>query len=351
MYQLLKPLLFKLEPELAHSTVEYSLRTLSAIHPALLNFMANKYIVNDDSLKQEILGLYFANPIGLAGGFDKNATMIRAMCALGFGFLEFGTVTPKAQKGNEKPRLFRLVKEESLQNSMGFNNVGKDRILQNIKDLYPFVLPLGANIGKNKDTSNDEAINDYTTLIKSFNNFCDYFTVNISSPNTKNLRNLQSKDFLESLLKEAKNITTKPIFIKLAPDLKIKDSLSICEQALKFGASGFILANTSTDYSLLDTNRTFGGLSGKIIQEKSSKFFKEIAKEFFKDAVLIASGGIDSAKVAYDRIKNGASLVQIYTALVFKGHCLIKDINEELISLMKKDKFLHISQAIGANLK
>ncbi len=351
MYEIIRSILFKLEPELAHKISEYSLRGLEAIHPALLNFLANKYITNDDSLKQELLGLYFANPVGLAGGFDKNATMLRAMSALGFGFLEFGTLTLKPQKGNEKPRLFRLVKEQSLQNSMGFNNDGKDKILQRLKDLYPFILPLGANIGKNKETSNENAVKDYIALIKSFNNFCDYFTINISSPNTKNLRSLQSEDFLQALLKEARELSKKPIFIKLAPDLNKKEALKICEQALKSGANGFILANTSTDYSLLDTNRTFGGLSGKIIEEKSSKFLKELAKEFFKDSIIVASGGIDSAKSAYDRIKNGASLVQVYTGLVFKGPSLVKEINDGIASLLKQDNFLHISQAIGANLK
>ena len=351
MYDLIKPILFKLEPELAHSLAEYSLKGLEFIHPALLNLLANKYVYDDDMLKQELLGLFFANPVGIAGGFDKNANILKGLCALGFGFLEFGTVTPLAQKGNDKPRLFRLIKEESLQNAMGSNNKGKAKVLQNLKKSYPFVLPIGANIGKNKDTSNENALQDYLNLLSSFNNFCDYFTINISSPNTKNLRTLQNKDFLSSLLKEAKNLSSKPIFIKIAPDLKQKEALTLCEDCLKDGVSGFIIANTSTDYSLLDNNRTFGGLSGQIIKEKSSKFFKALAKEFFKDTVLISSGGIDSANEAYDRIKNGASLVQIYTALVFKGPSLIRDINKGLCELLKKDKFLNIQEAVGANIK
>ncbi|EAL6338314.1 dihydroorotate dehydrogenase (quinone), partial [Campylobacter coli] len=166
LYNFIKPLLFKLDPENAHALVEGSLRSLNATLPGSLSFFAYNYIVNDDSLKQKLLGLDFNNPVGLAGGFDKNATMIRPLAALGFGFLEFGTFTPKPQEGNEKPRLFRLVKQESIQNAMGFNNQGAEKIAARLSKIYPFVLPLGANIGKNKITSNDKALEDYFTLFR-----------------------------------------------------------------------------------------------------------------------------------------------------------------------------------------
>ncbi|WP_270976782.1 quinone-dependent dihydroorotate dehydrogenase [Campylobacter helveticus] len=351
MYDFFKPLLFKMDPENAHSLVEYSLRALNAIFPGALSFLAYKYIVDNEILKQNLLGLEFANPVGLAGGFDKNATMIRPLSALGFGFLEFGTFTPLAQEGNEKPRLFRLVKEESIQNAMGFNNQGADVISKRMTQNYPFVLPLGANIGKNKLTSNENALNDYFTLLRSFKDLCDYFIINISSPNTKNLRDLQNEEFLGALLKEAKEITTKPILIKIAPDMEFKDALSFCEGAIEKGVSGFIIANTSTDYTLLNNNRTFGGISGKLITQKSGEFFHALSKELFGRTLLIASGGIDSAEVAYDRIKKGASLVQIFTAMIFKGPSLVRDINEGLIKLLRKDGFLHISEAIGVELK
>ena len=351
MYDFFKPLLFKMDPENAHSLVEYSLRTLNAIFPGALSFLAYKYIVDNEILKQNLLGLEFANPVGLAGGFDKNATMIRPLSALGFGFLEFGTFTPLAQEGNEKPRLFRLVKEESIQNAMGFNNQGAGVISKRMTQNYPFVLPLGANIGKNKLTSNENALNDYFTLLRSFKDLCDYFIINISSPNTKNLRDLQNEEFLSALLKEAKEITTKPILIKIAPDMEFKDALSLCEGAIEKGVSGFIIANTSTDYTLLNNNRTFGGISGKLITQKSGEFFHALSKELFGRTLLIASGGIDSAEVAYDRIKKGASLVQIFTAMIFKGPSLVRDINEGLIELLRKDGFLHISEAIGVELK
>ncbi|HDZ4993573.1 TPA: quinone-dependent dihydroorotate dehydrogenase [Campylobacter jejuni] len=350
-YEMMKSLLFKLDPEHAHALVEYNLRALNASFPGILSFLAHKYIVDDESLRQNLLGLDFNNPIGLAGGFDKNATMIRPLSALGFGFLEVGTFTPKPQEGNEKPRLFRLVEQESIQNAMGFNNEGAEKIALRLAKIYPFVLPLGVNIGKNKITPNDKALEDYFTLFRDFKDLCDYFIVNISSPNTKNLRELQNDDFLSTLLEEAKKITSKTILVKIAPDMKIDDALKLCENAIKKGANGFILANTSVDYTLLDNNRTFGGISGKLITEKSGIFFKEVAKVFFGKTLLIASGGVDSADIAYERIKNGANLVQVYTALIFKGPSLVKNINQNLIELLKKDGFLHISEAIGVNLK
>ncbi|HAA2136695.1 TPA_asm: dihydroorotate dehydrogenase (quinone) [Campylobacter jejuni] len=350
-YEIIKPLLFKLNPEYTHVLVECSLRALSASFPGSLSFLAHKYIVDNESLRQNLLGLDFNNPVGLAGGFDKNATMIRPLSALGFGFLEVGTFTPKPQEGNEKPRLFRLVKQESIQNAMGFNNEGAEKIALRLAKTYPFVLSLGVNIGKNKITPNDKALEDYFTLFRDFKDLCDYFIVNISSPNTKNLRELQNDDFLNTLLEEAKKITSKPILIKIAPDMKIDDALNLCENAIKKGADGFILANTSVDYSLLDNNRTFGGISGRLITEKSGIFFKEVAKILFGKTLLIASGGIDSADIAYERIKNGANLVQVYTALIFKGPSLVKNINQNLIELLRKDGFLHISEAVGVNLK
>jgi len=351
LYEKLKPLIFLLPPELAHSLTEALLRSLAFVCPSSLNFFAKAYIIDDDRLKQELLGLNFYNPVGIAGGFDKNATMFRPLAALGFGFLEFGTFTPKAQAGNEKPRLFRLVEQESLQNAMGFNNDGTGKIASRLSSLYPFILPVGANIGKNKATKNEDAIKDYTQLLESFKHLCDYFIINISSPNTKNLRALQETSFLNELLNEAQKITQKPILIKIAPDMKIKEAINLCQNASQQGAKGFIIANTSTDYSLLDNNRTFGGISGALIKEKSRNFFKGVAKELFNKTLLISSGGIDSAQEAYTRFKDGANLVQIYTALVFKGPSLVKDINEGLLELMQEEGVRHISDIIGENLK
>ncbi len=350
-YKNIRPLLYKLEPEKAHALVEFSMRSLDYLFPGGMSFFAKQYIFNDEILHQEIFNLKFYNPIGLAGGFDKNATMIRPLSALGFGFLEYGTFTPKAQNGNEKPRLFRLVEQESIQNAMGFNNKGKDIVAQNVKKNYPFSIPLIANIGKNKNTSNEDAINDYLTLLKDFKDLCDIFVVNISSPNTKNLRDLQNEEFVYKLFKEAKNITNKPMILKIAPDMNIDSAISLCKSAINAQADAITIANTSIDYSLVNNTRVFGGISGKLITQKSATFFKEVAKEIYQDTILIASGGIDSAELAYERIKNGASLIQIYTALIFKGPIVIKNINEGLAKLLKQDGFHHISEAIGVNFK
>lgn len=350
-YDFIKTLLFKLNPECTHTLSEYALRMLNFLCPPALGLFANNLIINDESLKQNLLGLEFNSPIGLAGGFDKNATMIRPLTAFGFGFLEFGTFTIQGQKGNEKPRLFRLVEQESLQNAMGFNNEGSSKIAARVSKIYPFVLPLGANIGKNSTTSNEKALQDYFTLLRDFKDLCDYFVINISSPNTKNLRELQNDEFLNTLFEEALKITSNPILIKIAPDMKVKQALKLCENAIEKGAKGFIIANTSTDYSLLDNNRTFGGISGKLISQKNGIFFKELARVLFGKTLLVASGGIDSAELAYERIKNGANLLQIYTALIYKGASLVKNINQELMALLKRDGFFHISEAVGVNLK
>lgn len=350
-YDFFKPLLFKLEPENAHRLVEFSLRALNAFYPGGLSLLAHKYIFNDESLRQNLLGLEFANPVGLAGGFDKNATMLRGLAALGFGFLECGTLTPRAQEGNEKPRLFRLTSQESLQNAMGFNNDGGEKIASRLAKIHPFVLPLGANIGKNKDTSHEAALEDYLGLLRTFKHLCDYFVINISSPNTQNLRDLQNDGFLSDLLEEARKISSVPVLIKIAPDMPVPEAIKLCQNAIEKGASGFIIANTSTDYSLLDTPRTFGGLSGRLIAKKSGIFFENLARELFGKTLLIASGGIDSAQEAWGRIKNGANLVQIYTGLVFRGPGLVRRINEGLAALLKKEGFLHLSEAVGVNLR
>ncbi|MCX2683593.1 quinone-dependent dihydroorotate dehydrogenase [Campylobacter sp. MIT 21-1685] len=350
-YEAIKPLLFKLQPETAHCLSEWSLRALNAFCPWFFSVLARCYVVENESLKQNILGLDFHNPVGLAGGFDKNATMLRPLSAFGFGFLEFGTFTLKMQKGNEKPRLFRLEKEESLQNAMGFNNEGVEKISSRLAKIYPFVLPLGANIGKNKDTANEKALEEYLALVQQCQFFCDYFTINISSPNTQALRELQDNEFLSTFLSKAREITQKPLFIKIAPDMQIEQALDLCENAMNKGASGFVIANTSTDYSLLKNQRAFGGISGRLIAPKNQQFFKELAKVLFGKTLLIASGGINSAQSAYERIKDGANLIQIYTALVYKGPKLVYDINEGLISLLKKDQCSHLSQAVGVNIQ
>lgn len=348
MYSLLKKVMFQFEPETAHDIVETLLSRTGSLAPALFSPFAKYFFTIDSRLNQELFGAVFAHPVGLAAGFDKNATMLKGLVAMGFGHIEFGTITPKAQEGNPKPRLFRFPKDESIQNAMGFNNQGLENIKARLKKHYPFAVPLGANIGKNKNTPENNAIEDYRTLISGFKDLCDYMVVNISSPNTPGLRDLQNEVFISELFSMATSLTTKPILLKISPDMPINNAIAICECALANGASGIVAANTTTDYSLLQNAKDFGGISGKVLREKSAAFFRLLARNFYGKTVLISVGGISSAEEAYVRILEGASLIQIYSAFIFQGPSLNRRINEGILSFMERDGFHHISEAIGA---
>ena len=349
MYKKIKPLLFKLDPEKAHHLAEIALNTARRC-PLFFNWMTEKYFVNNEILHQNIWGLEFKNPVGSAGGFDKNAKMIHALPSLGFAWGELGAVTPKPQEGNEKPRVWRHIEEETLQNAFGFNNDGVAVIANRLDKIYPFILPLCMNIGKNKTTPDEKAIEDYKILVERLKDKVDFFTVNVSSPNTPNLRKLLNEEFISNLFKELKAITNKPILIKLSPDMDIDLAINIAKTAIENGADGVIATNTTVDYSLVKNPQDRGGLSGKVLKEKSYIMFVHLAKELFGKTTLISVGGIDSAKEAYRRIKAGASLIQVFTAFIYKGPQLLKDINEGILELMKKDGYSHISEAIGADL-
>jgi len=347
-YQTLKEYLFKLDPEKTHKIAEYALRTVKHV-PICFDFLKRKNFITNNRLKQNIFSMNFPNPVGLAAGFDKNGTMIEAMPTLGFGFVEVGTVTPKPQKGNLKPRLFRFPKEESLENSMGFNNDGMIAIQKRLRKLYPFTLPIGVNIGKNKTTPQETAIEDYLDLIHGFKDVCDYLVINISSPNTPGLRDLQNEAFIQTIFSTAQQTTSKPILLKISPDLEASQAMNLSVIAVQNGASGIIATNTSIDYTVLTNAKKIGGISGRAIQDKSFYIFNEIAKELYGKTLLISVGGINSGAEAYKRIKAGASLVQVYTALIFHGPSLVRKMNEVILELLNKDGFDHISEAIGAN--
>ena len=349
-YDTLKKIFFLFDPETAHKIAEFGLRALYAT-PGGLETLAKFGVYKDEILTQNIWNLSFDNPVGIAGGFDKNATMIAPLAALGFGHIDFGTFTPRPQSGNEKPRLFRLVSEQSIQNAMGFNNEGADIIEHRVRKIYPFKIPIAANIGKNKATPNEDALSDYEALGHKFNGLCDFFIINVSSPNTPNLRALQENSFISELIGAMKKITNRPLVLKLAPDMSAAQAIALCECAVQSGASGIIINNTSVDYSLSPNARDFGGLSGRLITEKSRELFAQVARELFGRTILISCGGIDSAQEAYERIKSGASLVQIFTAFIFKGPFVAKSINEGLAELLRADGFKNISEAVGANLK
>jgi len=349
-YQNLKKILFKLEPETAHTLAGFGLRT-AAHFPVILRMMKDQNFVTEPIISQKFFGRTFQNPVGLGAGFDKDGQYISAMPTLGFGFTEIGTVTPKAQDGNAKPRLFRLIEDSSIQNAMGFNNKGKAFMLRQLNKLYFFDYPLGINIGKNKLTSEEDALKDYETLFRAFKDYGDYIVINISSPNTPGLRDLQNEEFINAIFALAKEITSQPVLLKIAPDMTAEDAITLCKTAVDAGAAGIIATNTTIDYSLTEHAKDFGGISGALLTDKSYELFRAIGKELYGKTLLISVGGIDSAEEAYKRIKAGASLVQVYSMLIYKGPALIKEINEGLVKLLQEDGYTHISEAIGADWK
>ncbi len=350
LYSLLKKYLFSLDAEDAHEKVCKILKMLSS-SPFLCGLIDSQWGYKNPKLENDILGLHFPNPLGLAAGFDKNISMLRALTAFGFGYLEAGTLTNEAQMGNERPRLFRHIEEESLQNAMGFNNHGAVLGARSFKRFAPYKTPIGINLGKNKHTEQAHALEDYKAVLNKCLNIGDYYTFNLSSPNTPNLRDLQNKAFVNELFCMAKEMTHKPLFLKIAPDLEIDDMLEVVNSAIEAGAHGIIATNTTIDKSLVFAPKEMGGLSGKCLTKKSREIFKELAKAFFNKSVLVSVGGISDAKDAYERIKMGASLLQIYSAFIYNGPNLCQNILKDLVKLLQKDGFLSVKEAIGADLR
>lgn len=347
-YAALKPLLFALPAETAHNLAAMLLGSAGAL-PFTLAPYRKRHFVTTPRLTQELFGRTFANPVGLAAGFDKNATMVRAIHALGFGFTEIGTVTPRPQPGNPRPRMFRHKAEKSLQNAMGFNNDGMDLVRERLSELFPYMTPIGVNIGKNKTTADADAIRDYVQLIRELHTLGDYLVINISSPNTPGLRDLQNEAFIGELFGQAGELTQKPVLLKLAPDMEAAQAVELASLAVEKGAAGIIATNTTVDYSLVAHPEAIGGLSGAVLKQKSFELFEALAKALYGKTTLISAGGIDSAEEAYRRIRAGASLVQIYTALIFEGPGLIKRVNTGLDRLIEADGFASITDAIGAD--
>jgi len=355
-YENIKPFLFKFQPETAHHMVESLLRVANVCPVAFNPWIKKNFVGTKDSesiLNQELFGRTFYNPVGLAAGMDKNATMIKGMQALGFGFTEVGTLTPKPQPGNPKPRMFRHIEEEAIQNAMGFNNDGLYKAQKRLQALYPFTTPIGVNIGKNKTTSERDTISDYVTLVKALHTLGDYIVINISSPNTPGLRDLQNESFIKELFAQIKPLTSKPILLKIAPDMSKEQAVALCSLAVEHGADGIIATNTTIDYSLVKEpfrkdGKPFGGISGVVMKEKSFEIFDAVAAALYGKTTLISVGGIDSAEEAYRRIKAGASLVQLLSPLVFKGPELVGTINRGLLELLEADGYNNITEAIGA---
>jgi len=336
MYSILKPLLFILPPEKAHGFTMKMYEITLAI-PIFGSIVQALYSGKSTAPPVKLFGLEFKNKVGLAAGFDKDGIHIHSLAKLGFGFLEFGTVTPLPQDGNPQPRLFRLKKDEALINRMGFNNRGVDHLVERLKERKPDHVIIGGNIGKNKITPNEDAINDYLICFRKLHPYVDYFVVNVSSPNTPNLRDLQEKEPLKALLKAVsdENLTFKiqrPILLKIAPDLTEGQIDDVIEIVQELKISGVIATNTTIDRSQLVTEESEieqignGGLSGAPLQDRSTEVIRYIAKNSNHSFPIIGVGGIDSLASAKRKLDAGASLIQIYTGFIYKGPGLIKEL-------------------------
>ena len=338
MYKsLIKPFLFLFQPEKAHY-ITFSLLKI----PGLSALLKTIYGFEDERLEREVFGLRFKNPIGMAAGFDKNALRIDEFAALGFGFVEIGTVTPKGQPGNEQPRLFRLVEDEAIINRMGFNNEGVEAAVERLKKKKSTII-VGGNIGKNKITPNEEAEKDYLQCFEQLFDYVDYFVVNVSSPNTPNLRALQEKEPLKKLLnaiqkKNKQKTKPKPVLLKIAPDLSNEQLDDIIEIVKETGISGVVATNTTISRDGLKTNKAevetigAGGLSGKPLTQRSTEVIRYLAEKSGKAFPIIGVGGIHSEKDALEKLKAGASLVQVYTGYIYEGPALLKRIKKAVLA-------------------
>lgn len=335
----LKPFLFLLDPERAHyftaSLFKHGLKT-----PLIGALIKKLYLFENKSLERNILGLKFKNPVGLAAGFDKNADLYQDFQHLGFGFIEVGTVTPLAQAGNPKPRLFRLPEDEALINRMGFNNEGLEAMIARLKAGKADLI-IGGNIGKNKATPNEEAASDYEKCFRALHPYVDYFTVNVSSPNTPNLRALQDKEPLKALLSGLKTLNVafevqRPILLKIAPDLTNEQLDDIVEIVEATGIEGIVATNTTIERKFLRSanQKEQGGLSGKPVRQRSTEVIRYLRSK--TKAVIIGVGGIYEAADAIEKLDAGADLLQVYSGLVYEGPSLIKSIKKALVDYGSK---------------
>lgn len=335
MYSLLQRFLFSQDPEWSH---DFTMNWLKKTQHSFLN-ATYRQTVEDKPVS--LLGLTFKNPVGLAAGLDKNGECIDAFAAMGFGFIEIGTVTPRPQPGNDKPRMFRLPEKNAIINRMGFNNKGVDYLVEQVKKAE-FDGVLGINIGKNKDTPEENALDDYLICLQKVYDHASYITVNISSPNTPGLRNLQYGEALDNLLaglkREQAVLTEKhghyvPILIKIAPDLNDEEIVSIATSLKQAKMDGVIATNTTLDRTMVRGIKhadEAGGLSGSVLTDKSLHVTQKLSAAIDGAMPIIGVGGIDSARTAKDRMAAGASLIQVYSALIYEGPELVKEIVDSL---------------------
>ena len=344
MFSKIRSLIFKLDPEIAHDL---------AIKVLKFNLVSQNKIKNNKLIQTEIFGKTIPNPIGIAAGFDKDAEVYNPLFKLGFGFVEVGTVTPIYQYGNHKPRIFRLEEDMALINRLGFNNSGSEKVRSRIMSNSPKGL-FGINIGPNKDTNN--RLEDYLICLRKFYNLADYLTINISSPNTENLRSFHNRDELNELLslieKEKKILKTKvPITVKISPDIKDENINMISDLLLKYDVKAIIISNTTDKNreNLLNINKLEkGGLSGKPLEKRSNELINKFYKILQNKIKIIGVGGVDSGQSAYQKIINGATLVQLYTGMIYQGPSIASKISEELINILDKERVKNISDVVGS---
>ncbi len=359
--KLAKPVLFRMDPEKAHHLVIDGLGACGRM-PGVPGVMRALYDTPESGeLAVELLGLRFRHPVGLAAGLDKNAKAVGMFANIGFGFAEVGTVTPKGQPGNELPRLFRLPPDEALVNRMGFNNEGAESMARRLAAGKRHAIPIAVNIGKNKTTPNELAHEDYRKCLQVLYPYGDFFVVNISSPNTPDLRALQHGDELKLLVRtvmeeaagQAKKHggTRKPVFVKIAPDMTAEQLAYTVETIAAGGIDGIIATNTTIGRGGLTHPhaRETGGLSGRPLRERSTEVVREVYRQTGGKLPIIGSGGIFTADDAYDKIRAGASLVEIYTALIYRGPELLRELAEGLKERLRRDGFSHIIDAVGAD--
>ena len=344
MFSKIRSLIFKLDPETAHDLAVKALK---------YNFISQSNIKNNKSIQTEIFGKIIPNPIGIAAGFDKDAEVYNPLFKLGFGFVEVGTVTPVNQYGNPKPRIFRLEEDMALINRLGFNNSGSEKVKSRIISNSPKGL-FGINIGPNKDTNN--RLEDYLIGFRTFYNLADYLTINISSPNTENLRSFHNEEELSELLslieKEKKILKTSvPIAVKISPDIDDNNINIISDLLLKYSVEAVIISNTTDKNreNLSNINKLEkGGLSGKPLEKRSNELINKFYKILKNKIKIIGVGGVDSGQSAYQKIINGASLVQLYTGMIYQGPSIVSKISQELINILDKEGVKNISDVVGS---
>jgi dihydroorotate dehydrogenase len=348
--------MFRLDPERAHHLTLRLLQWLVQM-PSLLKLWQYWQPPEHAALQTQVAGLHFPNPVGLAAGFDKNATAVAAFQAFGFGFVEVGTVTPRPQVGNPLPRLFRVPADEAVINRMGFNNDGATAVARRLK-LSPGRTPIGVNLGKNADTPLKQALNDYCACLEELFDVGSYVVVNVSSPNTPGLRALQTYANLRLLLggvqdcnqalARARQVQPRPLFVKIAPDLQSHELDDIVEAVQTCALDGIIATNTTTDRQGLTTAIAEpGGLSGRPLRQRSTEVIRHVYRRAQGQIPIIGVGGIFSAEDAYEKICAGATLVQLYTGLIYRGPGLPHRINVGLVHLLQRDGLTHLSQAVG----